>query len=305
MNMKFSVIIPTYNRGWVIKESIDSVLNQSISDFEIIVVDDGSTDETLEILKQYGNNISVVHKTNEGPAIARNFGANKAKGDYLVFLDDDDIFFPFTLEVYNMVITSKNFPPYVFGQNIFFNTRKEIPVVNELNKIEVVTYRDYFSKDRFMFTSCSMMVIRKEIFHKIEGFRSKYTKPILVHEDFHLLLKIGEFGPAVVILNPKLYGYRIHDDNSVKNISRVLKSQIVLINELKRDENLKYDKRKYGKFLIVGGTSYHWIKKAIKNGNFNDAAKLFLKSFPMLVISILNKAIQFFRSKTAIEEIEF
>ncbi len=122
--MKFSVIIPTYNRGWVIKESVNSLLRQIFTDYEVIVVVDGSVDDTIEILKEFNDKIIVLKKENEGPSQARNLGAKNAKGEYLIFLDDDDIFFPYTFEVYNKIITAKNYPPFLVGQAIFFQKRK-------------------------------------------------------------------------------------------------------------------------------------------------------------------------------------
>jgi len=303
--MKFSVIIPTYNRGWVIKESVNSVLMQNYNDYEVIVVVDGSVDDTIEILKEFNDKIIVLIKENEGPAQARNFGAKNAKGEYLIFLDDDDIFFPYTLEVYNKIINTKNYPPFLVGQAFFFSEGKRPLIENAVSGINLVTYKDYFAKDRSIFTSSSMMVVRKDIFQKIEGFRSINTKQSLVHEDFHFLLKVGTFGPAVIVLEPKLYGYRVHNQNSVKDIPRVLRSILVLIKELKTDEQLLYNLRKYGKFLIIGGTSYFWIKKALKNGIIIDSMKLLLKSFPMILLSILNKIFQIFRSKVPIERVKF
>jgi len=303
--MKFSVIIPTYNRGWVIKESVNSVLRQNFNDYEVIVVVDGSVDDTVEILKEFNDKIIVLKKENEGPSQARNFGAKNAKGEYLIFLDDDDIFFPYTFEVYNKIITAKDYPPFLAGQAIFFSEEKKLLIENKVSDINIVTYKDYFSKDRSIFTSSSMMVVRKDIFQKIEGFRSINTKQSLVHEDFHFLLKVGTFGPAVIILEPKLYGYRTHNQNSVKDIPRVLNSILVLIKEFKTDEKLKYNLKKYGKFLIIGGTSYYWIKKALKNGIIIDSMKLLLKSFPMILLSFVNKIFQIFRSKVPIEKIKF
>ena len=89
---KISVIIPTYNGGKFIKKAIESVLDQTLDDFEIIVVDDGSTDNTPYILQEYirTNNIVYISQKNVGVAVARNNGINMSKGTYIAFLDDDD-----------------------------------------------------------------------------------------------------------------------------------------------------------------------------------------------------------------------
>ena len=86
-----SVIIPTYNRGWIVQEAIDSVLNQDFSDYELIVVDDGSDDNTPAILKAYGNKITVLHQPNKGVSAARNRGIAAAAGRLIAFLDSDDL----------------------------------------------------------------------------------------------------------------------------------------------------------------------------------------------------------------------
>jgi len=86
-----SVIIPTYNRGWIIKEAIDSVLAQDYTEFELIVVDDGSTDHTADVLDSYRNVIKVLSQKNKGVSAARNRGIAEASGKFIAFLDSDDL----------------------------------------------------------------------------------------------------------------------------------------------------------------------------------------------------------------------
>lgn len=89
--IKFSIITPTYNRGKFLHTCVNSVLNQEYSNWELIIVDDGSTDNTEEIIKSFNDNrIKYYHKENEERSVARNFGIKKANGDYLLFLDSDD-----------------------------------------------------------------------------------------------------------------------------------------------------------------------------------------------------------------------
>lgn len=95
---KVSVIIPTYNRSHFILDAIDSVLNQAFQDFEIIVIDDGSNDDTREVLRKYDAIVNHVYQENKGRSEARNTGIKIAKGEYIAFLDDDDIWLPQKLE---------------------------------------------------------------------------------------------------------------------------------------------------------------------------------------------------------------
>jgi len=89
-----SVIIPTCNRGWVLQEAIDSVLAQDFEDFELIVVDDGSTDNTGEMLDSYEQDLIVIRQSNRGVSAARNRGIAEAAGLLIAFLDSDDLWLP-------------------------------------------------------------------------------------------------------------------------------------------------------------------------------------------------------------------
>lgn len=87
-----SVIIPTYNMGWCVERAIGSALEQDVEGLEVIVVDDGSTDDTADRLRQFGERIITIRQLNSGPSAARNSGINKASGEFLAFLDADDRF---------------------------------------------------------------------------------------------------------------------------------------------------------------------------------------------------------------------
>lgn len=104
-NPTVSVIIPTYNRGDLIATAIDSVLQQTIADqVEIIVVDDGSTDDTVTKVRAYGGRVRYVFTPNGGAAHARNVGMRQARGRYLTFLDSDDAYYPYTLELQSRLL---------------------------------------------------------------------------------------------------------------------------------------------------------------------------------------------------------
>ena len=93
-----SVIIPTYNRERVVRRAIDSALAQTYRNLEVIVVDDGSTDGTSEVLGNYGERIRVIRQTNAGPSAARNRRATEAAGEVLAFLDSDERWLPAKIE---------------------------------------------------------------------------------------------------------------------------------------------------------------------------------------------------------------
>jgi glycosyltransferase involved in cell wall biosynthesis len=93
-----SAIIPTYNREHIIGEAVESALGQTYSNVEVIVVDDGSKDDTLERLKQFGDRIRVIRQANAGPAAARNRGIEESRGELIAFLDSDDLWLPEKIE---------------------------------------------------------------------------------------------------------------------------------------------------------------------------------------------------------------
>lgn len=97
--MKVSIIIPTFNRAKYVCEAIDSTLQQTMKDIEVIVVDDGSTDNTQEKIEIYKDKIHYIYTQNGGPAHARNIGMRAAQGEYISFLDSDDLYYPYKTDL--------------------------------------------------------------------------------------------------------------------------------------------------------------------------------------------------------------
>lgn len=93
-----SVIVPTYNSARYVTAAVDSILDQSFKDFEVLVIDDGSTDDTRTVLARYGSPVRYIHQSNRGVSIARNRGIAESTGKYIAFLDADDTWFPAKLE---------------------------------------------------------------------------------------------------------------------------------------------------------------------------------------------------------------
>lgn len=102
MNPRFSIVVPTYNRSVSVLDTLQSCFEQTFRDFEVVVVDDGSSDDTREVLATIEDSrLTVVHQDNAGPAAARNHGMRVASGQYIAFLDSDDRWYPTFLEVAN------------------------------------------------------------------------------------------------------------------------------------------------------------------------------------------------------------
>lgn len=120
--MKVSVIIPTYNRSKLLLEAVDTVLNQTYRDFEIIVVDDGSTDDTEQKIKDYSGKITYLKQRNAGVNAARNHAISATRGDYIALLDNDDLWLDFKLELQVAMLERYRDVGFVFSD---FIIRKE------------------------------------------------------------------------------------------------------------------------------------------------------------------------------------
>lgn len=138
MNPMFSVIIPAYNAGKFLEKAVDSVLNQDFDDYELIIVDDGSTDNTLEICNTYAekfkDKVIVITQSNKGLSGARNSGMKRANGEYLLFLDADDYIEPNSLSTLSDRIIQLGYPDIVvFG--ILSNKFPWVPSDNPVNEV--------------------------------------------------------------------------------------------------------------------------------------------------------------------------
>ena len=150
--------------------AVDSVLTQTFRDFEIVAVDDGSTDRSPEILASYGDRIKFVRQPNSGPEVARDKAASLARGEYLVFLDSDDYFFPFALETFDNVIRYFDSPPLVLANMVFPDSDEDVdPATQQAGHIEVFKFDDFLSKNASVSTSC--IIIRRSVFEAIGGLR--------------------------------------------------------------------------------------------------------------------------------------
>ena len=128
MSMLFSVIIPTYNRLPLLQQALRSVWAHTFTDYEVVVVDDGSTDGTLAYLQSLGDRLRVLSQSNRGPGAARNLGLRSSNGEYIAFLDSDDLWFPWTLDIYAEIIRQGGEPSFIAGRPKRFATPEQLRV---------------------------------------------------------------------------------------------------------------------------------------------------------------------------------
>ena len=300
MNRKnrFSVIIATYNQKEVfLRQAINSVLAQSFDEYELIVIDDGSTDQTEKVLRSFGSRIKVVRQTNQGSELAYKAGAKHATGEYLAFLDSDDFMPSYALKIYDQIIISQNCPPLIVGAMTTFKEISEINVDPENFKhIEILNFRDYLSKTVSIGLSQSRIVVRKGLFDEAYA-GGEYDNPCFLN-DYNMLLQIGVFGPCVIIKSPVTVAYRQHQDQGSKNIERMSQGVFQLIRMVQRGQCSGGRSRLLAKYAFLGGIVFEWSRKAFKAHQPGLGFKILMNGWQMIVVSICRKFFLRFRPST-------
>ncbi|MFC2580097.1 MAG: glycosyltransferase family 2 protein [Bacteroidota bacterium] len=201
----FSVIIPLYNKAPYVAKAIESVLGQTYRDFEVIVIDDGSTDQSLEVAKTFENkSITIVSQPNSGVSTARNNGVKIAKYPYICFLDADDWWHPTFLEEMKRLIT--DFPDagiYGSGYYIVKNGQERIAPIGVPQGFErgIIDYCEVYAKTLCMPLTSISVVIPKHIFDEEKGFKSQ----LKFGEDFDLWIRIALKHKVILVNKPLAY----------------------------------------------------------------------------------------------------
>ncbi len=279
---KVSVIMPTYNRGNVIARAIDSVLSQTFYDFELIVLDDGSKDNTHEVVSMYlkrDRRIKYFFRQNSGkPAIARNYAIRKASGEYLAFLDSDDFWDAAKIEGMVDFIEAGKFDWAVSAtyriNNDNFGERTLLSISSRYIGSDGVTL-SLAKNGLFSFTAMPIfpgsVLIRKVVFEAVGGFDETY----FIGEDSDLWLKLEEAGFRGGYLNRPLYFYNKNQTSisrdGIKNFDQNLKLAKKHLKFLKIDRRELH--KSYSDFLWEYAQLYYANKKKMK-GIF-----LMIKSF--------------------------
>lgn len=270
--MKFSVVIPSYNRASLILNTIQSVLLQTYQTFEIIVVDDGGTDNTGDLVKGLNHpKVSYFYKINEERAAARNFGAAKATGDYIVFLDSDDELYPNHLQVAKEFIEAH---PNVE----IFHLRYDIKNAEKVKVSEGPVFNKPPNKKLICgnFLSCNGVFLRTDIALK---HRFNEDRDLSAVEDWDLWLRLSILYP-IHYINTITSSIINHENRSVlavnkeKQVKRMeLFLQYTLAN---KDITGKYSAELYK--LQASCYSYISLHLALNKVYRKDAIKYLLKS---------------------------
>lgn len=270
-NSFVSIIIPTFNRSQLVERAIRSVLNQTYKNFELIIVDDGSTDDTELRLQQFTTNPSIHYykKENSGVAAARNFGAAKAKGKWMAFLDSDDEWLAHKLQDQINFLQKNSELKIVYGEETWIR-----------NGMRVNQKKHHKKSGGRIFERCleqcliapSSVLLEKNLFDEFKGFDESFV----VCEDYDLWIKISSQYEIGFIEHPLIIKYGGHEDQlstkyfamdmwRLKSMHNLLISRSLPVNDLSALSALIATMQTKGKILLKG---YQ------KHGNLEDAVKV-------------------------------
>lgn len=275
---KVSIIIPTYNRASLLQEAIDSVFNQTYTNWELIIVDDASEDNTERVVKAISDSRVhyIRHSQNKGGADARNTGIDNSQGDYVAFLDSDDLWEPTKLETQLDQILPTNNPSkvvcYTKIKTVNQNSKSAFFPLREKKEKESVAEYLFLGKggEGLMLTSSLMMA--KSLISK-----TKFRPNLKRHHDLDLVIRLEKNGAVFKYIDKPLSIWRTHERSDRLSRCTNYKVSVQWINKC---QHLISRKAKVG-FL------YRWVFRDLLNSgeNYILAEWIVINSFLYRIIS--------------------
>lgn len=268
--------MPTFNRLPFLVDALSSVSRQTFTNYELIVVDDGSTDGTAEWLGKQSARLRFQVQENKGPGAARNLGAAAAMGEYVVFLDSDDIWFPWTLATYADVLADCERPTLLAGALVEFRRGSDLSSV-VAGKTCFVRHSDFLiAGANGAFVGSNMLMVRREALLESGGFLTDRLNA----EDHDLMLRLGTEPGFVQVIEPKTIAWRRHESSETADGLRTIRGLARLVD---REEAGVYPgdrgrRRERRRFITqhVRAASL----AAVARGPLHEAFTLYARSFP-------------------------
>ena len=275
------MVIPVYNGEKHVREALESVFAQTFHDYEIICVDDGSTDRSHEIVKSYGEKVVYCRQENGGPSSARNKAIDISRGEYIAFLDQDDLWYPDKLEQ-QVGFLRRNPDVAMVHSNI--NISLDDVVVHNGLEIGKRQYSDSVFEELCMgnFINSITVVVRRTILDRTGCFDESFR----LAQDYDLWLRVA--AEHKIAFQDEILGeYRLHGGNSSKGNLGVIKDDINILNKIRSMypalvSNIpdgKVNARYYQKYYMLGYGHFC-------NYDLVEARKYFLKALRMKKTSL-------------------
>jgi glycosyltransferase involved in cell wall biosynthesis len=293
----FSIIVPLYNKENAIEKTLKSVFNQSFTDFEVVVINDGSTDKSEEKVNAFSDaRLRLISTENKGVSQARNLGISESKGKLIAFLDADDYWFPTHLESFYQL--HKNFPDaglLATNYQFYYSEKKIVQPVFDAIPTEKWSgiVPDFFkSSMKFRLAWTSAVAVRKEVFGTVGHFDEKIT--LGAGEDTDMWIRIALNYP-VAFDNEVSAFYQMETENRI-SLSKTLERRFSKLDKFSNEEKTNSSLKKYLdlyraefalKHKLAGDLqSFHFYKKAISKENLHWKTKLLFK-LPTVLLQML------------------
>lgn len=271
----FSIIIPLYNKAHTIIQTIKSVLGQSYTDFEVIIVDDGSTDAGVSVIKNYTSDsrLRIIHQQNRGVSVARNTGIQEAKGDYIAFLDGDDEWLPEYLQ--KVIEATEKYPDagLILSARIDKNksTGTEKIILPRKNR-NTTGFINYFEGPN-IFTHISSTVIKRDLLIANFNTWGKFEPGQCYNEDFTFVYKVAMHTKVLYIGTPLLIYNGGVDGQATSVLSNEIRQKdAVLFHNLVISEWLNLDKKPHYFKIFIKYEIRHLISGLIRANKRDEIA---------------------------------
>lgn len=271
----FSVVIATYNRADLLSMALDSVLAQRCSDYEIIVVDDGSNDATEQALAAYGDKLQYFYQSNQGPSQARNYGISKACGDYITFLDSDDLFVPWTLASYQQVIAQYDHPTLILGSMARFSEQDELAELGEAS-LRANRWDDFLQAVDARYPIAIPGAIKREALQQVGGFAVEN----ICSEGHDLYLRLGLAPGFVMVSAPPVYAYRQHSVTQSRDTGPLYRGARLLLGRERAAAYPGGKARRAERASLLTRSLQYSIRRCFELGDPLRAAELYLRALP-------------------------
>ena len=276
----FSIVIPAYNTAAYIEATLTSVAEQSFHDFEVIVVDDGSTDDTAVRAARFPF-ARVVTQNNQGPGAARNFGVGLSSGQYIAFLDSDDLWFPWTLSTIADIIDLFGAPELISLKIKEFHDERELGGVCKA-PMQIDLFSDYLtsSSKNYFVGSCMMVVSKRAFLAAGDSLRNEHTVRMRI-----FTLRLGLVKGFAQISAPLTLGYRNHAHNARKQYKMIYDGVVDLLeNERSGIYPPPGEARRRERWRVLTMYVRPTSLECLERGCFQQAWTLYKNTFLMHVV---------------------
>jgi len=269
---RFSIVIPTYNYGRFVGRAIDSALMQPGDEFEVLVVDDGSTDDTPAVLRRYGSRIRTCRHENRGAAATRNRAAELAAGDWLIFLDADDCLLSGALSHFRAAIAEHPAARMVFGHHVSVDGdgRRREAKPQPVLRGGIRDFRDYL--DRRFGIAHGTVAMRRDNFTVL-----RYPEGITNGEDIVLFAQTLARFPCTTFPHATAE-IHAHPGRMRDNIPAILQTGLKTVDALFRPDLLPTEAMRYRR-MFAARRHLSLARSLLKAGRFHEARVCYRQAF--------------------------